>query len=1748
MTGVEISEPLGGVILGMLPDRIQQSLRRCAVPQTFSADAYATLLRADGGPDLTDLVETGRVEALSQRSGRYAISPMFRAPALARWWAEDRRPAVLQQPVPAELAALAKQLADLALLEERPVEWLDLAVLAGEVDPPAPRIRPRSVQQGNEATSVTAAEVFRELYDAADEAHDLRLCRALIDVLDAPERRSVLDAELGRLRNEAALRLSSRSMWTTAFYESARYVQRSELEDPLEELLAGRSSRVMQFYADGGMGKTMQVRWLIARRCARRDRRIVCVRVDFDVVHPLNAARMPWLLLVEIAAQLDQQLVGAPFQEFLASFGSYRALLTRVAPISGALIAAPTPASGDPAAVQRRFFDVLRELPADQLMLIVFDTTEEAVGPAIDTTGIIELTADLLAATLACRVLLSGRWDLVARVPRIAKILPELISLPVPLLSEAEQRRYLTEVRGISAPDIVSEIIRLSEGRPLTVGSYAGLVTQSEHVTADVLASFKTPGLVFALERVVERIDSDPLQWLIRYGVVPRQLSFDFVTTVLPDLLRAGLAGSALDDPRQDDRPLDRPREIFRTGIAAPLDAAELRALWDQLLVYAVDYSWVSVQSDDRQLVAFHSEVLNALRDLLRAQPIHRELQTRAAEFYRRLSVTRPELRREAVYHCFQLDHETGAAEWREAVAEARSAGRDEQALDLATDLLGGDYVDWRGVPRRGFSYQLMAEAQLERARAAATLTSRDRGSADPRWSDVEEGFRMASTLAERDDVELPPMTLRILEARLLTAHGRAAEVTPLLADRPRDMPGAERADAEQALGLSLVDHDRRAAGEHFRTAYVLARDAGNRQGAREAALLLAETENRRACHDDALTALDQATDDGVLDRDDEHAAYVRAWSLLSSGRATASEEALRGLPAAGFRRRPWAFVGMALARYQAGDYQAAITWCDAALPELDATGDAPAYGTDQVVAVRGLARAALHAVPDGTDDLLAAAAWSRDLRNFDAATEYYVAAADALLYTVGDLREAQQCLEEARHLDPETNTAGWLYGERVGVRLTHQLGRQGKATIRATETLAVLDAVDTSPRQLVEALIAAIGVADTGKLAGLIDRLDETLPLITPPSARLEALHEIRHVRSLPAAVQPGLDRLVGLAQRALVDATLPASPDDERLQWAALAEVLRVAGRRHAAVEALDRAWSGVSDPLAWWNWLVAMDRLGAVMVPESVPPDDAVDQLQSEFPLLVAAYRILLADRRLEVDGIGRTRERLGPVGELLAATGRQTRWNARGDVVRARLAARAGDAAEAQHRASEAVRIFSKLGDRVARDEVALEFELGEHDWHDDIGTLEMAIYVVDDEVQVFSGQAYQSAPAITLPRSELHLDAAAEAWRAAWSGKASARQWWEWADHVGRRLLPRSMGDDLAGAGPDGLDIRIVPRAADVAALPWELLRLDEATERPLIQAEGVSTLYRSLPRAPREEAKIRSLQIGLSRLGYFTAVPDGYLGARTREALASFQRDVGLTLTTNADHATWIALTEALNQNRSGRPLRVLILRPSAANELQLQRDAAGSGGDVASAYRRHYAKVDVIEDPTLDRVWRYSRRQARRGVDIVHICGTPRMARGSTVIDFGGQVSTRGSFWTTGTEELSVTAMGEVLSALTPDIFSPSVILDVPVSLTASETYRALLARNMFAYQLLRLGRVPAVLATGLAGPDQQDELTELIVDGLTARGSFAATARQIWRCEPARSGDLRPSLPFLTSALFLQRPPATMLPLILT
>ena len=74
--------------------------------------------------------------------------------------------------------------------------------------------------------------------------------------------------------------------------------------------------------ASAADGKTMHVRWLIARRCVPAKARIPCARIDFDQVDPIAATREPYLVLLAMAEQLDRQLPGDAFGKLVRTYGA----------------------------------------------------------------------------------------------------------------------------------------------------------------------------------------------------------------------------------------------------------------------------------------------------------------------------------------------------------------------------------------------------------------------------------------------------------------------------------------------------------------------------------------------------------------------------------------------------------------------------------------------------------------------------------------------------------------------------------------------------------------------------------------------------------------------------------------------------------------------------------------------------------------------------------------------------------------------------------------------------------------------------------------------------------------------------------------------------------------------------------------------------------------------------------------------------------------------------------------------------------------------------------------------------------------------------------------------------------------------------------------------------------------------------------------------------------------------------------
>jgi len=228
---------------------------------------------------------------------------------------------------------------------------------------------------------------------------------------------------------------------------------------------------------------------------------------------------------------------------------------------------------------------------------------------------------------------------------------------------------------------------------------------------------------------------------------------------------------------------------------------------------------------------------------------------------------------------------------------------------------------------------------------------------------------------------------------------------------------------------------------------------------------------------------------------------------------------------------------------------------------------------------------------------------------------------------------------------------------------------------------------------------------------------------------------------------------------------------------------------------------------------------------------------------------------------------------------------------------------------------------------------------------------------------------------------------------------------------------------------------------------------------------------------------------------------------------------------------------------RDRRRLRVLLLRPDRGRELGRRRGYGATGRDLVRLYSSVGADVQVVDDPTLDDLRRVGPTLLERPPDVVHVSAAVTWIGGATVLDFGGDASDRLLPATSGDPGLPVVGLGELVALLSDRSPELGVVLDIARPQTAVEAARCLLIRNSLAQQLLELGHVTAVLATGLAAPAQQEAFYGVLLGGICCGNDFAAVVRQMHAM--AFDADLSQALPFLGSALFLSRSPYTLLPL---
>ncbi|MFI8275700.1 hypothetical protein ACIGBH_12450 [Streptomyces sp. NPDC085929] len=1697
-------ENIADVALSLLSEPLRRSLVHCALVNSFDGALYTAALQGTGGPPLAELVRLPCVDAQPGSTDRYQVTSDIREAAWRAWWREHgKEPDSL--PVPEELRNAEQRIAEYFGRTGQKIEALRALAVA---DPDL------------------AADRLEEWYREQDASFDFPGCQNLLDALSEPSRVRISSPHLARVRSDLDRYLRSRMLWYDALLRSGTYLSRPTLEKQLDQLLWGGPTRALRLHAVGGLGKSLMLSWFIARRCVAAPDRVPCALVDLDAVDAVNIARYPWLLTLELARQLNEQMAGAPFQELLRKYKAYgSALLRGVAtgyPSGAAVLDTPAVevAADD---IRERFLNALSNDESTTPLLIVLDAFEVAVLRPMGGAGeLIEVLADIHDAAHRVRLVVSGRLTgAEAELRQLDERLPAEVmgELEVPKFTPEESRSYLIDRRGIRrSPELLEAIVRAADGNPWQLALHADVADYSPDMSAESVEGLD-PRLAWCIDRVIGRIDDDGLQWLVRYGALARRLSRDFAEQVVLPRVVSAMRGSSDDQPEDHRRPPGA-TPVFRTGVQPPQGPEEFARLWDNLKRYSAEVSsWVSAAPTDSDTLVFHPSVREPLRHLLSRQPVYRMLHEDAARYYERLGDRHPQMwaawTRAALYHRFQACGHRAAPAWRSAVERAKAVGGLQDVAEIAGEILGPDYLDEEDEPRKVaggipvLDPQLHAEAQVELALALVRRARCEEPSGGHQlWSEAERRLGNVEAILLQDDVRLPRVRWDAARAALLLFRGRPGRAEALL----RPTASAVEVSLDHCFALevyadalrALGDSDK--AGSVLREAWAIAGTMGEQSSSEHFALLLAQDSTNHVRYDEALRWVRAVPRDATGGTKHPGMRLTEAELALNLG-LPATAASLADVPSDDPRARLLAVGVKALLIL--GRPRTARARCEMALsapagllPEREAA----------VFALRGEANAALMQVERATRDLLTAREYFARMQDHERAAECTLKAALLQLHVVGNLWEAEQYVDEAMRLTFEDDGQIGAACRLLQSELMMRHGDPKGAVRLCAATLKQLERSDAAPQRIAEA--AAQGLAVTGgRHEQFGDALLAVLRRVTPANARLAMLAELEPLERCPGALSVGQD----LLPLVLPDGVAPGAENLADAGWLEFrgAEVLRLAGRFEEARHHATRATRVLAeeDSFAWWRLAGLTERTGPVGREELQPPELVG---HDEYPMLCAAHLVRVAGRWAGREPVNDTIQRLRRADSLLAQE-IPNQWQAMAHETLSWLLERTTGSSEAIHHDRTARAVSAELG--VDRGLLAGPTPVK------NTVNLELA---QDGALLVRDGM-------LTLDRMEptAHL-----AWALREEGHRTMLGRLVDALLEGAPLMPGTATmEPLLRRGLDRpLDVCLTVSQSQLAQVPWETA----ATTRGMLALDERIRFLCRMPCTRRaEKTRIGVLQSILRRLEAIPGAVDGLTGSQTRQAVSEIMRAFGHEGAPGADSPSWEGLREALV--RTSESPRVLILRRGSAAQLASQRGHFVGGSDLVVAYGSAGWTVDVADDPngeTLDRL----AAQPTPPVDVIHVSTTLDVAGSVPYLDFGS--STYGDDFipvTEASESIAVTDLDRFVARVSAGRAAPLVILDVASPGGSGELVRQLLLRNDFAFQLAGLGSAVVVLATGLTPPDDSRQIDE-IVHGLRNGSTPADIARRLQRLASSE-GWLR-ALPYAGTALMSSLAPHEMLP----
>lgn len=1755
------------LLSSLRPAGEREALRRCAVVRTFDRELYEEVLAPedgdDGWPSFDDFVQAAEVEPVPRREELYRLRPEDRSAGWKAWWS-GHEPPLAETELPGPLRRLVSRLAGYYADRGRPLDQLAQLALTD-----------------HEA----AGALLRRLYQDADERFDLAFCQDLVDVLSDEERGPVFGPGLADLRKERTAYLRARSLWSAEYLRTATFLEPPGTREAYARLLARQGPRVLHLHAPGGRGKTMELRWLIARQLAPErgspgeyfgTGRVPCVKLDFDFLDPVNATRDPWLVLLEAAVQLNQQLPEAAFNEFLEQYGWATPLLrrnadpSRVAAASKRLVSQRARLAD---AVPSRFAKRLAEAAGTKPVLMVFDTLEEVhLRPQGDLRALLRLLGRVLARCPTLCMVVAGRYDLAEILGPTAADLPPMLERHLGDFSPADSERYLAELRHVGRALVRQAIVAKADGDPFKLSLLADIAEQSPRITPAQIRRYDAD-LIYLILRIISRIENPRVRWLLRYGVVPRTLTLEFVRDVMQRYLRSVMSGQlALDSPHTDQlpRPLEGSAPSFPTDLMtsrqAPLD---LGALFAELSRYAGSTSWVSMIPGDQDTLQFHPNVVVPMRRLIRPRRVFRRIHQDAIRYYERKAAQDPgqwhRWTGEALYHRFQLEGTEAVRYWREAL-DAVQLGDAEQREALAAELLGPDYTDGRGEPWPWdgatpiVTRETLLEARFERASALTQMARIGRVSAnDQLWSQAEQNLTAIELgHAKLGRVVIPAWRLAYIRAALALRDDHAADAETLLrealpqAGHPQDLVRLELLLAD----VQLARRDR-TASQTCKAALRSARKlpAGRRWEPfirTRTVAAYTEFDQLREAHKESLKALRPAT---LSDDQRTELLVADAETCLRSGHLSA---------AAATARQTYD---------QTGDWQARALAVRAALASyqpIRALGLAgmASVGPGEATATAGITSSAEAASGSELIGLAAGAVmeFGRAFAAFDVAqtmwygegdlegaARCYVHSATLQMREVGNLKVAEHHLLAAEGLEVASESDGWLQRSLARVEL---LGRQGQGAAAASQAQAALETLrdgNAPPRQLIQAAVAALAVYPPDQQAGLLDLVQAQLGLVSPPSARVALLRDLSQVGELGGA--GARDRLLQVRRLLRISGDKELTASDRAVLALTLAEVDRLAGNRTAARTKLAAAATVLRKPGQRFylrEWSLAMDRLGS----RSSYANPAYWEIKAfvrefrDYPSLCAAFLLERAEPLVKVSTV--KAEQLISQAEALLLTSPEpeTQWRALLYRARAALARRSAETSAWSRYRSLAGAAFTMLGDFIrakvspetAGDKALAELEASRVRVRLALDDAELSVSTWVPPGGQVSRQYHDEDPVARL----LGRDSAGDPGLLHFSYEFAdqfQRDWVQLGRQLGTLLFPAESADVFGSSRQPRSDLRFEIGGRRLGAVPWELARYP-ATGR-LVPDLGTpdAAVYRATSKEEAGRDEIQFVQAALNYLAGADLPVDGDFGLETGWALGRYQESQRMA----ADGVVRPEVLTRLQEDLAGRrddPAerpRVILVQPSGSRQLQGLRGKATLGLDQRKLYQLYGFDVLVVENPTLDRLAFTIASAASGGWPpvIVHLSGGLRESRGGVAWTFAsGEWAPEAYGGSRFSDEIPVSSLNRMLSVFPRDLSRPLVILDADRPSGGTESIVYLLLRNAYAAELFALGGCSAVLATGLVTDaiDPRRELYEPMVRLLAGSRSIGATCARLR--SRAVSPGLDETLPLASIALFTHTP----------